>query len=370
MRIDFVADAVYPYHHGGKEKRLRGLTDALVAQGHEIHVHTMHWWQEPERVIHRDGITWHALCREVKMYSGDRRSIREALAFSLACLRLVREPFDRLDVDHMPYFPVLACWIVTTVKRRPLYATWHEALDGATWRAYMGPLGRVAHVIERLSTRLPRAIGTASPATRDNLARFHRRTTRVHVVGTGVDLEAISACSPTTDDVDVLFVGRLVKDKQVALLLDALALVKEKRPSVRCLIIGSGPEDERVRTQIRDLGLDEAVRIIRSLEKSEEVFSYMKKASVLALPSKREGFGMVVAEALACGTPVVTIDSPDNASRLLVDEGVTGSVCPPTARAISDAILHWLDHAQPISAEIASEFRWDDIATRQLEVYA
>ncbi|MDO5499613.1 MAG: glycosyltransferase family 4 protein [Propionibacteriaceae bacterium] len=371
MRIDFVADAVYPFHNGGKEKRLHDLATALVDQGHEVHVHTMHWWSDPAPTHVVGGVVMHALCRVHPLYAGDRRSIKQALLFSLACLRLARVPFEVLDVDHMPYFPLLTARIACGLRRKPLYATWHEALDADSWRRYMGPIGVIAFAIERITSRLPRAIGTASAQTRRNLASHHRRTRGVRLVGTGVDLDTIATTQPAAEPTDILFVGRLVKDKQVALLLDAMALIRAQRPGTTCTIIGRGIEEDRLRAQVERLGLGDAVRMIGWLAESHDVYAHMKSAKVFALPSNREGFGMVVAEALACGTPVVTIDSPENASQHLINPGVSGSVTANDPRAFADGLLEWLDRSDKLDPEDAGtlDLAWPSIAARQLEVY-
>ena len=370
MRIDFVADAIFPYHKGGKEVRLHNLTTTLVAQGHEVHVHTMHWWPEPDDHKREDGVHLHALCPAYPMYNGTRRSISQALKFSAACLKLVKVPFDHLDVDHMPYFPVLTTWAVAKLRRKRLYATWHEALDRPTWVKYMGPAGVIAHAVERVSVKLPDAIGTASGVTREKLETRHGRSDRVHVVGTGVDLDTVRATRPTPEKVDVLYVGRLVKDKQVSLLVDAMRLVLAEQPGTTCVLLGRGPETERLTRQIRTLGMSGQIRIIPEVPHASDVYAYMKRARVFVLPSNREGFGMVAAEAIACGTPVVTVESPENAATHLIEPGATGSICEPNPESLAEEILMWLrTNRRPDPERVADKFDWQKIAKRQVGVY-
>ena len=69
------------------------------------------------------------------------------------------------------------------------------------------------------------------------------------------------------------------------------------------------------------------MRFYGSLEHTRDVYGLIKSSSVFVLPSVREGFGIVVVEALACGVPVITTDHPDNQARLLVEDGVTGWLC-------------------------------------------
>jgi glycosyltransferase involved in cell wall biosynthesis len=95
----------------------------------------------------------------------------------------------------------------------------------------------------------------------------------------------------------------------------------------------------------------------------------MKAADSFVLPSRREGFGITALEALACGTPVVTLDHPQNAARDLVTDGVTGAVCEATPTALAAGIerSRGLDAAECRAA--AGPYDWDRIAERVERVY-
>ena len=100
-----VSDAIYPYNIGGKETRIYQITTRLRDAGWDVHLYTMKWWSGPVTKI-ESGITYHAICPKYPLYSGGRRSIKEGILFGLACLRLIQEDWDVIDVDHMPFFPL------------------------------------------------------------------------------------------------------------------------------------------------------------------------------------------------------------------------------------------------------------------------
>src|SRR5258708_27097416 len=83
-KIAVVADAVYPFNKGGKEKRIHEITKRLAAQGHEVTIYCMKWWKG-EKVIVQDGVRLHAISPYYSLYAGGRRSILQAIFFAIHC---------------------------------------------------------------------------------------------------------------------------------------------------------------------------------------------------------------------------------------------------------------------------------------------
>ncbi|HEU5186893.1 MAG TPA: glycosyltransferase [Candidatus Saccharimonadales bacterium] len=368
--IVFVSDAIYPYMKGGKEKRLHEITKRLASMGHDVHIYTMKWWQGPNKTRMESGVQLHALCRYHKMYKGDRRTISEGLLFGLACFKLFWVRFDILDVDQMPFFPIFTAWLVCVVRGRKLHATWHEALSFKEWVSYMGMGGAIAAALERLCIRLPHYITAASAHTKELLAATHGRVKGVGLVASGIDRSFIQTITTAPVHCDVLYVGRLVKDKHIDQLILATQIVREVNPEVRCVIIGDGPERNRLTQQVHQLGLESNVTFLDPLPEAAEVYSYMKAAKVFCSPSVREGFGIVSLEALGCGTPVITVDSPNNAAKHLITNGQTGSIVPLLPKALAQAILHWTSvRKKPNTTKQTQDYDWHALAQKQAEVY-
>ena len=370
MRIAFVSDSIYPFNFGGKEKRLHDLSGALSRLGHDVHVYTMKWWPAPEKQIYLDGITFHALCGSSTLYGRENRKIWPAIKFSIACLKMIGQPWDVVDVDQMPFFPLFTMWIVAKIRRKKLFATWHESLELKDWVGYMGKLGVIAKAIEDLALLIPSALGTASGHTLDRLRSSQKRTGGIQLVGTGLDLDAINGAKPSEARLDVIYVGRLVKGKNINFLIDAMKDVLTQNPKAKCYIFGSGVERDALADQINILGLQESIYLKGTLPKADQIYSYIKSACVLVLPSDREGFGIVAAEALACGTPVVTVNAPNNAATSLVTHGVDGSIVDLESGALANAILYWLGVNKKIqTSDVFERFSWDSIVQRQLSLY-
>lgn len=371
MNIVFVSDAIYPYSKGGKEKRLYELSTRLAAMGHDVHIYTMHWWNSPERTRVEDGVKLHAISKLHAMYSGERRSIKEGVFFGLACLKLFAVKFDVLDVDHMPFFPIYSAWLVCLLRREKFYGTWHESLTRESWISYMGWAGIVAAAIEHVSIKLPTRIIAASDRTGRLLATDHQRLNNIDVVSSGIDSKLLNKLAPAAIQCDVLYCGRFVKDKNIDMLIRAIAIIAAENPNVRCILVGHGIEKAHLAELIKKLKLTSQISLVDPLPNASDVYSYMKAAKVFCLPSSREGFGIVVLESLGCGTPVVTVDSAANTARDLIRDGKNGSVVPLEPRAIATALQYWIFRPKPeqLASEVAV-YDWDDLALKQARIYA
>ena len=334
--VALVSDAIYPHFRGGKELRYHELARRLAGRA-TVHVYTMKWWDGPR--VRTDGaVTYHAITRLRPMYSGDRRSYPEAIFFAVACLRLLRCRFDVLDADHMPYFQIFALRLVTWVRRKRLSVTWHEVWGQSYWREYLGWAGHGAWFVERLAMRLPDHIIAASPQTAARLRTVLGHGASITSAPNGIDLDVVRNSHPDADGTDIVVVGRLITHKRVGMLMDAVALLHAEGIPVTCRVIGDGPQRTMLKDQARALGVDHAIDFRHDVHEQKDLYALVKAARVAVFPSAREGFGIAVLEAIACGVPVVTTLAPDNLAQHLVERSAAGVVCDPSAGAIAAAV--------------------------------
>lgn len=368
LQIALVSDAVLPFHKGGKETRIDHLARALVSLGHDVHIFTMKWWDEPAKTKQINGITYHAISRLYPLYHGKRRSFKEGILFGLACLKMLRHNWDILEADHMPYFPLFSLKFVNLFKRKPFYATWHEAVGLSAWRDYIGyPAGTIAYVLEHLAVRMPDHIIPVSERTRDLLRSELGYKGLLTLVPNGIDYPTIAAAKVGSEKTDVVFAGRLVRHKRVDLMLDAVAILKNSRPNIRVAIVGGGPELERLKAQVAHLKLEKNVVITGRLEHSSDVYSYMKASKVFVSPSTREGFGITILEAYACGLRPVTVRHRDNAAQYLVRENA-GAVTDLNAEALAAGIESQLKVRGKLNID-GAQFDWSRSVDALKEAY-
>ena len=334
--VAFVSDAIYPYFRGGKEFRYHELSTRLSRRA-DVHVFTMKWWDGPS--THREGnVTFHATSPLYAMYAGQRRSFKEAILFALGCLRLLWFRFDVLEADQFPNFHIFTLRLVAWIKHKPLTVTWHEVWGRNYWQQYLGRAATIAWFVEWLSMRLPDHLIAASDQTAARLRAILGDQASISVVPNGIDLDGIRNSYPDAAKVDLVTIGRFLPHKNIDLLLDSVALLHAYGMPVTCRIIGDGPMREALHAQAQRLGIGAAVDFRHEVWEQKDVYALMKAARVAVFPTTREGFGIAVLEAIACGLPVVTTSAPDNLAQYLVARSSTGVVCAATAAAIANAL--------------------------------
>jgi glycosyltransferase involved in cell wall biosynthesis len=136
---------------------------------------------------------------------------------------------------------------------------------------------------------------------------------------------SLEAPAPTSAEPLVVFAGRMIPEKQAPAGVAGVAAARGSIRQLEAIFFGDGPERERVLDAIRRSGAGEAIRA-PGFVPAAEVDAALGRALCMLLPSRREGYGMIVVEAAAKGTPSIVVAAPDNAATELVDDGVNGVV--------------------------------------------
>jgi glycosyltransferase involved in cell wall biosynthesis len=216
------------------------------------------------------------------------------------------------------FFPdVLPGFLYTRIRRntRWVQCVFHIYPD---WRKRPGNkvVNFVAAYLQRISIRLARcADGVISINTevREALIAMGFDASKVVVITPGIDLEKIIA-APLTNELlpyDAVFLGRLNPSKGIFDLPLIWEKVMRQDPRARLAIIGGGSETmiSKLNAEIEAKGLCEHIHLLGYVE-TEKIYSIMKQSCIFVFPSYEEGFGIAIAEALACAKPVVAWDLP------------------------------------------------------------
>jgi glycosyltransferase involved in cell wall biosynthesis len=343
MRIAIVYDCLFPWTVGGAERWCRALAERL-AHRHEITYVTRRQWGDED-----PGTPFEAVAvspgGELYTRSGRRRiwpPIRFGLGVFWHLLRRGRR-YDAVQCTSFPYFSLIGAWAALRLcrSRARLIVDWHEVWGRDYWVSYLGRVGGpIGHAVQRLCVRLPDHSFTFSRLHAERLmAEGHRAPiTRLtgEYEGGGVEREAALA---VPDPPTVVFAGRHIPEKRVPAIPAAIARARRELPELRGAILGDGPDFELTRERIAALGLEGVVRMPGRVA-AEEVARSLAAASCLLLPSEREGYGLVVVEAVSRGTPAIVVAGPENAATELIEPGQNGLIAPSAQpEALAEAIV-------------------------------
>ena len=212
---------------------------------------------------------------------------------------------------------------------------------------------------------------TGSPATRNQLLRAITRddvNADVVLTSNGIDVPKVGAVIPVSERKTALCcVGRLTKQKGVLDLMPLLNALSKTQPTIRLCVIGGGDLEQVL---IRGFCTEVAAGRVELCGKigDEEKFSRLADAAVLVVPSREEGWGIVIAEALASGCRVVAYDLPELVE--LWAKNVTFATrfdCDDLARAVAQSLaagdLSDSEHATRES--VLRDLKWESILSRE-----
>jgi glycosyltransferase involved in cell wall biosynthesis len=342
MRICIVYDCLYPYTVGGAERWYRNLAERLAADGHEVTYLTLRQWDRGERVVIGERVRVATAGPRMALYtSGGRRRILPPLVFGLGVLLHLLRVGRRYDAVHtcsFPYFSLLAAGLVRPLGRYELGVDWFEVWSRSYWVDYLGGArGRFGALVQRLCALVPQRAFCFSQLHAERLREEGLRGPVT--VLRGLYAGASEAPQRRTADPVVLFAGRLIPEKQAPLGVAAIALARREIDGLRGEFLGDGPERAALVRAITENGL-EGVVSAPGFAEPDLLDAEMRRALCMLLPSRREGYGLVVVEAAARGTPSVVVAGEDNAATELIEEGVNGTIAPRAdPLAVADAIV-------------------------------
>ncbi|MXZ74175.1 MAG: glycosyltransferase family 4 protein [Gemmatimonadetes bacterium] len=299
---------------------------------------------------------------------------------------LAHRSFD-VVIEDLNKIPALMPWFL---DGPPLMVLLHHLFGTTFYREINPVLATYLYFMERLIPRVYRRclFEAVSESTRDELVRMGVAADRISVVHNGLDarfLDAANMGPPAAPDRKeapaapdrkeaglVIYLGRLKKYKNVDHLIQAMAIVREKVPGARLVIVGAGDRRRALEALTRSMGLDDAVQFTGFVSEAEKL-RLLTRAEVAAYPSSKEGWGITVIEANACGVPVVAARVPG--LRDAVVDGETGVLVPlgdreAMARALID-LLHDREKREWLAGNAVARSRlytWDSTARETLRL--
>ena len=318
MKIVFACDTFYPCFDAGGVVHLFQVAKNLVKLGHEVRVicnRTSEYASDLYKLKDKEVVEGIEIYRTSTPYKLGATISSIPAMFQMK--KILTNLIEHHEVDvciPVQYRPILPFYLASRNKIPCLAIWYHTSLKGKFfglegWLEY--PRGKIRGVIgwalEHMTIRIPHdGFITVSTSSKEEILRH--TINKIFVASDGVDLDYIDSVRLSKIEGNyVVFISRLVEHKKVE---DAIKAVKQARkeiPDLRLVIISPGvPQETLVRSYIENYEFIEYFKNI----KDEEKFGILKKAKAVVHPSEKEGFGLVLIEALACKTPYISYDIP------------------------------------------------------------
>lgn len=232
-------------------------------------------------------------------------------------LVLARKIFKEKEIDLIftqdPFETGLAGWLISKIKKVPLQLQIHtDFLSPYFWQESLSNKIRVllakflipkAQTLRVVSERIKKSV----------ISTLKFPSFRIFVLPIFVDVETIKKTEVVVDlhekykdfNFIILMASRLSKEKNIGLGIKAMRKIIENYPKIGLIIVGSGPEEKKLKFLVENNGLSKNVKFEPW---TKDIFSYYKTADLLLLTSNYEGYGLTVVEAMASGCPVLMTD--------------------------------------------------------------
>ncbi len=282
---------------GGVESYVRNLSKELIEMGHDV------------EVICADGPGENEVDQRIHTKTlKSRGKMANTSITPYLPLALHREDFDIIHT-HLPT-PWSADWsgLISRLKKRPLVLTYHNDIVGEGWA------GQIAWIYNKTALKLLMKSAGGIIVTRNRYVSPYLKeyAGKVFFIPLGIDVEAFRprAAPPKGDIFFLSVLDEFHRYKGLEVLFAALKIMKQELPDVRLVVGGRGCMFDHYRRMADSLGIGDNVSFAGFIP-SKKLIEYYNGCKLFALPStdpRREGFGIVPLEAMACERPVVVTE--------------------------------------------------------------
>ncbi len=369
-----------PQTVGGLARHVHDLSCSLAALGDEVHVITCPVSSRGIYSLYR-GVHVHRIRPEL-LTSNDFMNWVGQMNNGMAELagKLV-EVFGPFDLVHAhDWLVVEASKQICDQMKLPLVATIHATEYGRNHGLHTDLQKHIHSLEQELTEQATLLIGCSRYMCQEIARLFKQSTDKIAVIPNGVDPKNIlpdreKLLSRSGRDKNILFLGRLVPEKGVQILIEALPTIIQKAGPVKLYIAGKGPYQQELAEQAKSLGVADQVHFVGFVN-DEDRNKLLDQCDVAVIPSLYEPFGIVALEAMAAGLPVVVSDT--GGLHDVIEHGIDGYCVPPgDAAMLAHYITELINNpelAQHFTRQakrnVAVKFNWRQIASDTLKVYA
>jgi len=222
------------------------------------------------------------------------------------------------------------------------------------------PISVIGYLAEPRILRLYNSVPfiTVSESSKESLVKIGIREESIHIVYGGIDHERFKPCLKNSDSFHIAYVGWFKKYKRVFDILQAMKSLSKDLPKARLWLASKSDSKSvsKVKHMIQKLNLENNVNFLGGISEEEKI-KLLKEVQVLVYTSVREGFGLPILEAAACGTPCVAYDVPGLRDAII--DGKTGLLVPyGDTEALAKALITVVSNAQFRKELSQNGFEW------------
>jgi glycosyltransferase involved in cell wall biosynthesis len=324
---------------GGGEVVFRDIAYGMSQNGHSVHVlcHKLsHFKENRDPPFENDNLHVNRINPTVM---GFPPSMKQNISFIINAIlkgsQIIRK--YKIELIHVNNFaPVIAGSVLSRLFSIPIISTIHVVFGAASkdfWKGWssqknISPMSSViGPIFEKLTIRIPvNAIHAVSNSTRRDILNVNSNS-EVAVIYNGVDLSPYDGYESSLDYQNyVVFIGRLVFNKNLNIVISSFADVKKTIPDAKLVVVGFGPMLEEWKKLVLQLGLDKNV-IFTGYVSQKRKIEILSRSAALLLPSLAEGMPIVALEAFALYKPALLSDIEPHHD--IVCDGIDGFLIPP-----------------------------------------
>jgi glycogen(starch) synthase len=383
MKILMISWEFPPRSVGGIARHVQDLSEALVRAGHAVTVLTADAPESPEFENVNGVKVW-------RSYAGTpqaRDFLTWVMQLNFAMLQRAFQLWasgERYEIIHVhDWLGAYTGKVLKHAWHLPLLSTIHATEWGRN-NGLHNDLQRYISDVEWWLAYESWQVICCSQYMRSELMQvFQIPGDKLSVIPNGVYPEAFrSGPAPeelrwrfaAPDEKVIFHVGRLVREKGLDVLIDALPHVLAQRSNTKLIIAGKGPHAEALANHAREAGIENRIYFTGYIDDATRNGLY-RLADVAVFPSLYEPFGIVALEAMAAGTPVIVSDCGGISE--VVEHRVTGlKFATGNPKSLAEQILYALDHPEEMEQirmnaqeTVMSDYNWDDIAKTTLQTY-
>ena len=347
---------------GGAEAILFEIFGRFAAAGHTVdYLCCRHPGSAPEDVI-----------QGVRVIRRGPQALFNYVVPGVYARELRRRRYDVIveGIDKIPF-------LLPAVERRvPVVCVIPHLFGTTVFREASWPIASYVWAFERLIPPVYRRcrFSVLSETTRDDLSGRGIAADRIHVIRSGIDhgLYTSPAEKPARVRPTVLYLGRLKRYKGIDLAMEAVSRLRDRFPDIEYQVVGTGDFLDALKARAGALGVSANVSFPGHKSGADKV-DLLRRADVLVYPSPKEGWGLSVIEANACGTVTVASNSPglresvvDGRTGFLVPHGDTAALADRIARLLGDPALYARMRAEAL--KWAQEFTWERAARETMDL--